>query len=46
MESTVYAQDPFMLHARIGPVLLTQVLPGHTDASFELYLTALERELG
>jgi hypothetical protein len=34
-----------MLHGRIGPVVLTQVLPGHGEATFELYLQALDKEL-
>ncbi|AKF11731.1 hypothetical protein DB32_008880 [Sandaracinus amylolyticus] len=46
MESTVYGQDEHLLYARIGPVVVAQVLPDHTDASFEIYLSALERELG
>jgi hypothetical protein len=34
-----------MIHGRIGPVVMTQVLPGHDEATFETYLRALDKEL-
>lgn len=46
MKATIYAKDAHLVHARIGPVVVTRVLADHDEASFETYLKALERELG